>query len=237
MALPPRGDFSFLNDEMTREALSDAFVKVEAIPGGWNALLPEPGGAGFWYTTHAPGSIIQQISNSIGEFDHTAGTHAYTMRQMQGIARLGWDQWATLHINRQAAGPAAPGRSSIPSPESYYFNVKAPSVRDQADYVYNDVCPVCFEVLVNDVVVIDDNTHPNGPNGRVTCGHKYHKDCINSWIKNKVNPQCPMCRSPIVYIRPSPPPGKGGRRVKTRKHKSKIMKRRARGGRTKYKRR
>jgi len=36
------------------------------------------------------------------------------------------------------------------------------------------------------------------------CGHAYHKQCLNNWVKTKVkntqDPDCPMCRDVIIEI-------------------------------------
>jgi hypothetical protein len=47
MALPRRGDFSFISDNETRDVLQSAFTVCERIPGAWNLLLPEPPSGGF----------------------------------------------------------------------------------------------------------------------------------------------------------------------------------------------
>ena len=99
--IPPRGNFSFINCEFTREMLQSAFDAVESVQGGWEALLPEPVN-GFMFSPRPPGSVLRQIDIAISErFDgHLGSSYGCTMRNMQGIARLGWDDYVRFYLNR-----------------------------------------------------------------------------------------------------------------------------------------
>ena len=58
-------------------------------------------------------------------------------------------------------------------------------------------CSIClepinlekFKLKKNDLVFLE-------------CGHVYHKDCLQSWVKSQIKnidkPNCPMCRTMIV---------------------------------------
>ena len=58
-------------------------------------------------------------------------------------------------------------------------------------------CSIClepinlekFKLKKNDLVFLE-------------CGHVYHKDCLQSWVKSQIKnidkPKCPMCRTMIV---------------------------------------
>ena len=41
----------------------------------------------------------------------------------------------------------------------------------------NEPCPICLE---------------EGSNVRLSCGHVFHKDCVNLWFHEQ--PTCPVCR-------------------------------------------
>ena len=46
----------------------------------------------------------------------------------------------------------------------------------------NNECIICLEpMIINDKVKI------------LECGHMYHYDCINKWIKKKKEINCPLC--------------------------------------------
>ena len=85
----------------------------------------------------------------------------------------------------------------------------------------NSECPVCMEPLqpksATDTVVVIETTpvraagtveHP------VTCGHKFHRNCLQTLTT------CPVCRGPIVRLRPGfPEPMTGGRRRGSHRNK------------------
>ena len=43
----------------------------------------------------------------------------------------------------------------------------------------NDDCSICLEEFISDITIL-------------SCSHRFHKKCINSWIK--IKPNCPICR-------------------------------------------
>ena len=51
---------------------------------------------------------------------------------------------------------------------------------------YANTCPICL-VVIN---YKDKET--------TSCGHSFHFECINKWLKrNRNNPQCPLCRADL----------------------------------------
>lgn len=63
------------------------------------------------------------------------------------------------------------------------------------------VCAICTENLTKndfgDVYAIESENERYSERG-LKCGHKYHRRCINSWIKVHMN--CPLCKSKIVKL-------------------------------------
>ena len=49
----------------------------------------------------------------------------------------------------------------------------------------NDICPICIENFEKETIV------------RLDCNHVYHKDCLEMWIINNNNDECPYCRKII----------------------------------------
>lgn len=46
--------------------------------------------------------------------------------------------------------------------------------------IKNEECSICLEELISDITIL-------------VCSHRFHKKCINSWIK--IKPNCPICRN------------------------------------------
>jgi len=214
MELPRRGDFSFISDNRTRDALQSAFTVCERIPGAWNLLLPEPPSGSFAFDNRQEMNSLTNEIDSAYSAGHSGGSMAFTLRNMQGIARLGWDQWVQTSINQQAA--AASRR-----PEQNY-SIQSPLIgnnarRDKINYIDSPkvttpfdrdpgVCSICYEPFDNTTVAVNDGNNNGNP---TTCGHMYHGACLVRWINNNMR-TCPMCRgnissySPVVTIPSSP---------------------------------
>jgi hypothetical protein len=82
-------------------------------------------------------------------------------------------------------------------PLSYFFddtNV-VPSVKDGLD----SDCAICLahlsqndeagHICAIDIVSNEPSSNVNSP---ISCGHKFHQNCINAWIKNVK--KCPLCK-------------------------------------------
>jgi len=216
LVIPPRGDFSFIPEGGMNERgmLHDAFTAVESVSGGWAGLIPEPeAGRGFMFSSPPEGSVRAQINTALmatpSGRDHSGSSYGWTMRQMQGIARLGWPAYVTLRLNAMAARAAAPAAHA-----PHYGHAAAPaaaagpvvgavavfSVRDGQD----TICPICFDPLqlaAGNVFVVSDATQDGTVAHPVTCGHKFHRDCIRNWT-TKHN-TCPMCRGIVRNMSPS----------------------------------
>jgi hypothetical protein len=229
LVIPPRGDFSFIPADVMDERgmLRDAFTAVESVPGGWAALMPEPAGRGFMFSARPAGSVLAQIDAAIAATpsgnNHSGSTYGWTMRQMQGIARLGWPAYVTLRLNRMAAAAAHapphghahhhghaphPGHAHHPGHHHGYAAAAGPVVGAVAVFSVRDgqdtICPICFEPLqlaAGNVRVVSDATQDGTEAHPVRCGHKFHRDCINGWLAK--HHTCPMCRGNVSRTDPS----------------------------------
>jgi hypothetical protein len=96
-----RGDFSFLRDKDERLMLEDAFQAVSKAEA-WT-LLKEPsmpGEGGFMFGKHP---AIEAISSSMKYEGHSGASYAMTMRQMEFIAKNGWESYLTQTAGKQVA--------------------------------------------------------------------------------------------------------------------------------------
>jgi len=213
MALPRRGDFSFISDDDTRYALQSAYNVCNSTQGAWNLLLPEPPSGGFMFDNRQEMDFLtSEIDNEYSP-GHTGASMHFTLRNMQGIARLGWDQWVQTSINQQAAASRR---------QEQNYSIRSPLIgnnarRDEINYIDSPkvttpfdgdpgVCSICYEPFNNTTVAVNDGNNNGNP---TTCGHMYHRACLQTWINNNMR-TCPMCRgnissySPVVTIPSSP---------------------------------
>jgi hypothetical protein len=203
LEIPTRGDFSFINCEYSREMLQSAFDAVESVPNGWEALLPEPAN-GFMFSSRAEGSVLKQIDRAISErySGHSGSSYACTMRNMQGIARLGWNDYVRFNLNRREQSTNSVNQAHSPNSNKPVISDKPVfSILDCKDS--NQICPICLEYLViekSNVYVVSNGLCDGTKANPVKCGHKYHIECIREWIEKKST--CPICRTDIKIIAP-----------------------------------
>ena len=64
-----------------------------------------------------------------------------------------------------------------------------------------NVCAICTEHLTENefghIYAIESKGETHSHDG-LKCGHKYHRTCINSWVKVHMN--CPLCKSTIIKL-------------------------------------
>lgn len=87
----PRGDFSFLESEVDREMLQDAFQAVSEA-GAWDLLKNPsvPGSGGFMFGQNP---AVKAIESFIKYEGHSGASHGMTMRVMEFIAKNGWGEY------------------------------------------------------------------------------------------------------------------------------------------------
>jgi len=73
-------------------------------------------------------------------------------------------------------------------------------------------CKICFEPFIDGDTVVDAHNNEKGK----PSGHKFHKDCLETWCKRKQT--CPICRKeiPTICNEISGNIRKGGKRSKKR---------------------
>ena len=104
----PRGDFASLGlDEHSVTMLTRAFTFVNETPGGWEVLAqPDiPGPNGFMFSSD---NRLNELSRKIGddnEMGHSGASYGWTMRNMESIAKKGWDGYCLLFKNRKNPSP------------------------------------------------------------------------------------------------------------------------------------
>jgi hypothetical protein len=123
-----RGDFSFLPERLAHEKrmLEDAWSAMESVEGSWDYLarpsVPEDG-SGFMFSRDP---FISQISSHVdkkGAIGHSGSSYGWTMRQMESIAKNGWDNYVTLrltNIKRQDDDEQARKAAAAEKPPVYF---------------------------------------------------------------------------------------------------------------------
>ncbi len=96
------GDFSFIDDKMSKTMVEDAYNAVSKTEGGWEFLKTyEPeSGKGFMFSSH---EMLGRISSNMKMHDmHSGSSYAWTMRQVEYIAKKGWSSfvqtWITVSL-------------------------------------------------------------------------------------------------------------------------------------------
>ena len=191
--MPQPGNFSFSPDN--EYMLGPAFEAISQIPGGFESLIPDPGRGGFMFSRPIPDSTLEQVSRAVvNSFSgHSGSSYAWTVRQMQGIARFGWIQYVQLVRNRAAAPAAVPaaGQQVVQDPRSVYVKYAAEE----------EFCPICYERLSDGRpnCVVSNGTHSGEAIDPVRCGHVFHCICIKRWI-DEGHRNCPNCRNRINIL-------------------------------------
>lgn len=109
----PSGDFNALplSDE-DREMIGSAYQAVSSVEGGWDFLRTyDPGHGGFMFSTPPP--KMEEIQNAIlaAYGGHSGASYGGTLRNIEFIAKQGWDAYVQRVLNRRGTG-AAPGAAA-----------------------------------------------------------------------------------------------------------------------------
>ena len=95
------------------------------------------------------------------------------------------------------------------------------------------LCPICMEELSENIVACETTQEraTGTESDKVECGHKYHRDCINTSFEKSGKRECPVCKGIVKRLRRArPEPTSGGSR-RQRKHRRTQRKNRRRSSR------
>jgi hypothetical protein len=190
-------NFSFMEDEHIGNMIKDALHAVENVPGGMEEMKQDPGSRGFMFSTVS--DIRKRIDIKLSETPtggiHSGASYGWTMRQVQAIARLGWNAYVSqylAHINL----PNINNNNNNNNNNIHYISEKKKSILENVNI---SVCSICL--CNNDEYCYTINSRPfENLNSieRISCGHVFHKVCLNRWISR--HNTCPMCRSEIISL-------------------------------------
>lgn len=102
--IPTFGNFDELGlDSLDKEMIQSGFEAVESVEGGWEFLrtYTPPADQGFMFSlpTGKRLEIDDAISNRYG--GHSGSSYGWTMRNLECIAKEGWETWATLCLKEK----------------------------------------------------------------------------------------------------------------------------------------
>ena len=91
------GDFSFIKENDTRVIIEDAYNAVSNTEGGWEFIKTFVPKRGFMY---ADDPKLSEISHKMKMHDdHSGVSYAWTMRQIEYIAKNGWSNYVQVWIH------------------------------------------------------------------------------------------------------------------------------------------
>jgi hypothetical protein len=85
---PAPGDFSFVKDTMVKPMFEDAYKAIE-VAEAWEYMKTDPGKNGYMFSQSA---MLSKINSNI-KYGHSGASYGWTMRQMQRLARIGWEAY------------------------------------------------------------------------------------------------------------------------------------------------
>jgi hypothetical protein len=92
------GDFSFIQDSMSRTALSDAYTAIQKAEA-WDLVKAGPGNGGFMFGGHdIKAQLAPYYVDSLG---HSGSSYAWTFRSMERLAKVGWTAFVAEFIANQ----------------------------------------------------------------------------------------------------------------------------------------
>jgi hypothetical protein len=100
-----KGDFSWLRCEYTRDLIEDGYRAVELVgPNAWNELKNHDPTKSFMWETHGP---IWECIMAKMKIEHSGSTYGFTMRDLEEIAKDGWNAYVNLRLEKYKAEDAA----------------------------------------------------------------------------------------------------------------------------------
>ena len=94
MAYAP-GDFSFIRDEIDKRLLTNIYRAVER-ERLWDFLKAGPSGGAFMFSEEG-NERLSGVSKAVEDDGHSGASFACSLREIQFIARHGWDAYVKLY--------------------------------------------------------------------------------------------------------------------------------------------
>lgn len=88
------GDFTFIRDEIDKRLLTNMYRAVEREKL-WDFLKVGPSGGAFMFSEEAS-ERLSEVSKAVEDDGHSGASFACTLRDIQYIARHGWDAYVKL---------------------------------------------------------------------------------------------------------------------------------------------
>jgi hypothetical protein len=89
------GDFSFISDENEKKILTNMYKAVDA-EDVWDFLKAGPSGGSFMFSEEAS-ERLSGVSKAVENDGHSGASFACTLREIQFIARHGWDAYVKMY--------------------------------------------------------------------------------------------------------------------------------------------
>ena len=113
---------------------------------------------------------------------------AFTMPLILFVVMICYLDFKTRIINCNKKSPIKKTEPVKQDKELYIENIKKLKLKKSN----NEVCPICIQEFKKGEKIIS-----------LECNHQYHKDCIESWISQKIKlhnkSECPLCRASIQH--------------------------------------
>jgi hypothetical protein len=91
------GDFSFLDEPLFIDVLQYDYNQINNIPGAWSALKNHDTNKSFMF--HTNGYIWDIIRSKMSD-SHSGASSAVSLRNMEYIAKHGWDKYVKMKKNK-----------------------------------------------------------------------------------------------------------------------------------------
>jgi hypothetical protein len=109
MKYPP-GDFSFIDDLYQRALFLDAFTAI-TITESWPLMRAGPGSGGYMFTNPEGMKKVEAAMKHMAS--HSGGSYACVMRDMEFIAKHGWNTYVAENVAALARSHTKTAEQSV----------------------------------------------------------------------------------------------------------------------------
>lgn len=195
------GNFLFISNEQQRNMLQDAYQATLYVNGGLEEMKKDPGINGYIFSK--PSAIRKEIDERLMQMEtgsyHSGCSYAFTMREVQAIARLGWSAYVRMILIEQHE------RTQVQQTEQNHVSfIRSRKDKKRSSLENEEVIKVCAICLCNNVAentyVIqseETSTLMSQEENYVSCGHVFHQACLEKHIQEYHKKKCPLCAANI----------------------------------------